>query len=96
MRQGTKALPQERLDGQWGKKYVEDFELKTTKAVRELHARGMTYDCNGEADDAKRLSSRERSCAGHVDGRGRKGTAKSLVPVSIRILYLPLKFPEAA
>lgn len=31
-----------------GQKYVEDYELKVTRTVKENNMRGMIYDCNGE------------------------------------------------
>lgn len=59
-----------------GKKYAEDYELRVTKTVRDSHARGMIYDCNGEAlaynelvytvtmtEDGVYSSSRERQLA---------------------------------
>jgi len=31
-----------------GQKYAEDFELQTTRTVRDYNTRGVIYDCNGE------------------------------------------------
>ncbi len=31
-----------------GQKYAEDFELQTTRIVRDYNTRGVIYDCNGE------------------------------------------------
>lgn len=32
-----------------GEKYAKDYELRVTKTVRDSHARGKIYDCNGKA-----------------------------------------------
>ena len=31
-----------------GQKYVQDYELKTTRTIRDKNTRGTIYDCNGE------------------------------------------------
>ena len=31
-----------------GQKYVEEFELRITRTVKDSNTRGMIYDCNGE------------------------------------------------
>ncbi len=31
-----------------GQKYAEDFELQTTRTMRDYNTRGVIYDCNGE------------------------------------------------
>lgn len=56
-----------------GQSYVEDFELKVTRTVRDSNTRGIIYDCNGDVlaynklvytvtmvDEGSYLSERER------------------------------------